>query len=160
MTRNYQKFFTPIEVADKMVGLLNPQPGEAILEPSAGNGAIVKRLKAHCPESTVFAIELNPEWEIELRTFADVVVIKDFLELYTSVKWTKCIANPPFGNGINLNDHFLKIRESVKKGGKIVMIVPVDFEPDIEHKPYPIENWSKNSDGSTTEIKIIEFVNP
>lgn len=159
MKRNYSKFFTPISIADKMVELLDPQPGEAILEPHAGEGAIVKRIKARCQECIVFAIELYPEWEDVLKRFAEVVVIKDFLQVPTIAKWSKCIANPPFGNETDLSAHFLKIRESVKRGGKIVMLVPDDFDPQIPHLSHSINNWSKNSDGTTTQIKIIEFNN-
>jgi 16S rRNA A1518/A1519 N6-dimethyltransferase RsmA/KsgA/DIM1 with predicted DNA glycosylase/AP lyase activity len=157
--RDYTKFFTPIEIADKMVKLLNPKPGEAILEPHAGDGAIVKRIKAYCPESIVFAIELYPEWEKSLMQFAEVVVINDFLQIPEIAKWTKCIANPPFGNGIDLYAHFDKIRRCVKSGGKVVVLVPKDFEAGVEFLEYKIDNWATNRDGTKTEIKIIEFYN-
>lgn len=39
------------------------------------------------------------------------------------------------------------------------MIVPENFNPSVEHKTHLIENWSLNSDGTKTEIKIIEFNN-
>jgi 16S rRNA A1518/A1519 N6-dimethyltransferase RsmA/KsgA/DIM1 with predicted DNA glycosylase/AP lyase activity len=158
--RDYTKFFTPIEVADFMVDILDPQPGEWILEPHAGNGALVKRVKAKCPEAVVTGIELYEQWRSDLENFCEIVVIKDFLQTPTIAKWCKCIANPPFGNGIDLISHFNKMKECVKKGGKIVMLVPEDFDPDVMYVKYPIENWSTNSDGTTTPIKIIEFYNP
>lgn len=158
--RDYRKFFTYPETAYFMAGMIDPQPGEVILEPSAGDGALVKAIKAKCQETKVIAIELDPQWESELRNFADIVAITDFLATPTIAKCNSCIANPPFGNGIDLQAHFDHICKHVKKGGKIVMIVPEDFRPNVFHETYPLENWSTNSDGTKTEIKIIEFLNP
>lgn len=158
--RDYRKFFTYPETAYFMAGMVDLKPGEFVLEPSAGNGALVKAIKAKCQEVKVIAIEIDPQWESELRKFADIVVIKDFLQVPVLAKFNHCLANPPFGNGTNLQAHFDLICNHVKTGGKIVMIVPADFTPNIIHETHPLENWSKNSDGSMTEIKIIEFFNP
>lgn len=157
--RNYEKFFTPPEVADFMVGLLNPKAGELVLEPSAGRGSIVKAIKRNAPGCSVFAIEINNDYNSELSEVADVIAITDFLELEDMYQCDGCIANPPFGNGIDLRAHVEQIRKFVVPDGKIVMIVPKDFDLGVQFKSYPLENWSKNSDGTTTEIKIIEFNN-
>lgn len=158
-TRNYEKFFTPERVAKFMVELVDPKPGQAILEPSAGNGAIVKAIHSHEPKTIIFAIEVNEKYRADLKLAgAKIVVIRDWMEVPEYAKWNSCIANPPFGNGIDLQAHFDKICRVVKTGGKVVMIVPADFDPKREHKTYTLENWSKNSDGTTTGIKIIEFI--
>lgn len=158
--RNYEKFFTPENVAWYMAEHLDPKPGEVILEPSAGNGSLVKAVMEKQPEARVFAFEINPKYEKDLREAgAKVVVIKDFLEIPFTALCSSCIANPPFGNGIYLEDHFVQIRKHVKKGGKVVMIVPADFDPKCEHRVHHLNNWSANSDGTTTSIKIIEFDN-
>lgn len=165
--RDYSKFFTPDHIARYMVGLVNIKPGEVVLEPSAGHGVIVRAIKEHCPSCLVFAFEINKGYKPYLKNAgADVAVIKDFLEIPVVAHVNHCIANPPFGNGINLQDHFDKICEHVKPGGKVVMIVPKDFNPTYgkhyihNYTVHTLENWSKNSDGTTTEIKIIEFINP
>lgn len=158
-TRNYEKFFTPPEVADFMVGLLNPKAGELILEPSAGRGSIVKAIKRNAPGCSVFAIEINKDFNTELSEVADVIAITDFLELEDMYQCDGCIANPPFGNGIDLHAHVDQIRKFVVPDGKIVMIVPADFDPKREHRIHHLNNWSQNSDGTTTAIKIIEFIN-
>lgn len=156
--RDYRKFFTYPETAAFMVDLLDPQPGQVILEPSAGNGALVKAIKNKCNQAIVFACELDSEWKSDLYAAgASVVVIKDFMEYPTWPKHSACIANPPFGNGIDLEAHVERMIEAVKSGGKLVILVPADFEPCIEYRSYPLENWSKNNDGTTTPIKIIEF---
>lgn len=157
--RDYRKFFTYPETAQFMAELLNPQPHRVYLEPSAGNGALVKAVKAKCPNAIVFACELDGQWEEALKREADICVIMDFLKYPTTPLHSGCIANPPFGNGIDLHAHVSRMRESVKKGGPMVILVPAEFDPGVEYKAYQLENWSQNSDGTTTRIKIIHFFN-
>lgn len=160
LKRDYKKFFTPSYIAKYMVGLLNPQTGDAILEPSAGDGAIVRAIKERNAGCIVFAFELNEEHKPYLRNAgANIVVIKDFLETPDYAKFTSCCANPPFGNGIDLQAHFDLMCKLVQHGGKMVMILPQDFIVPFEHVVHPIENWSTNKDGTTTPIKIVEFLN-
>lgn len=158
--RDYTKFFTPDSVANFMVSLVNPKVDDVVLEPSAGNGAIVKAIKKHDAGVNVFAFDINEDFkELLKESGAEIVVIKDFLTIPVHAKFTSCIANPPFGKGIDLQAHFNHICSHVKYGGQIVMIVPNEFTPKIVHHTYPCENWSNNSDGTTTEIKIISFNN-
>lgn len=163
MTRNYEKFFTPDDIADKMVSLLKPLPGKRYLEPSAGNGSLVRAVKRASPASIVYAIERNYQHESDLNGICDWWEINDFIGQDDYENWLEfhgCIANPPFGNGTDLQAHFDKICRMVCYGGKVVMIVPSDFHPTVlQYKVHPVENWSKNTDGTTTKIKIIEFFN-
>lgn len=160
LERNYEKFFTPEHVADFMVELADPAPFERGLEPSAGNGSIVRAIKRYTGDPVIWTCELKEEYKKPLfEAGAYGVYIGDFLDYAESLKFDYCIANPPFDKNTNLQDHFDKIRKFMKVGGRVVMIVPDDFDPKIEHKKYVVANWSKNSDGSTTPIKIISFVN-
>lgn len=116
MKRDYTKFFTPSHIAKYMVGLVLPQIGDIILEPSAGNGSIVRSIKENNAGVRVFAFDINEEFEPYLRNAgADIVVIKDFLSIPVHAKFTSCIANPPFGNGIDLDAHFNHIVITLKK---------------------------------------------
>lgn len=158
--RDFRKFFTPDNIAWWMAELLNPQDDDVILEPSAGNGSLVRAVLEENPKAIVFAFEINEIYRDNLKEAgAKVVVIKDFLETPELAKFSGCIANPPFGNGVDLQAHFDKIRRLVKLDGRIVMIVPFDFDPNCKHTQFDCENWSKNSGGTITEIKIIDFKN-
>lgn len=104
--RNYEKFFTPEDVAWYMAEHLDPKEGDAVLEPSAGNGSLVKAVLDKCPKAIVFAFEVNEKYRQDLKDAgAKIVVIKDFLLTPEIAKWTSCIANPPFGNETNLQEH-------------------------------------------------------
>jgi len=162
--RDYTKFFTYPETAKFMVELLQPKDNDVILEPSAGNGALCKAIKEFNKETKVFAVEIDEQWRDELKSVCDVVVIQDFLDEFTEVqpKYSGIIANPPFGNGVDLQAHYDKMMRMLKVGGKLVAILPLDFKIDFDDflNEYPLENWSKNSDGTKTEIKIVEVVKP
>ena len=161
MKRDYSKFFTPPDIARFMVNLLNPKGGEIILEPSAGDGSLVRAIKEKCVSCIVIAIEITKGYKPYLRNAgANIVLVEDFLTHDGYATISSCIANPPFGNENDVYAHYKAIRAHVKVGGKVVMIVPRDFKPDAhERVEHNIDNWATNSDGSTTEIKIIEFIN-
>jgi len=159
MNRNYEKFFTPEHVAAQMADILDARAGDVILEPSAGRGALVRAVKNRNKNVGVYAVEINPEYEDDLRSVAENYEIGDFLLSFHDDDYHGCISNPPFGNGIDLQAHVDKIRSVVMLGRKIVMIVPADYYPGVPHSTWPIENWSTNSDGTTTAIKIICFKN-
>jgi predicted RNA methylase len=168
-TRNYSKFFTYPETAMYMAKLLNAKPGDKILEPSAGSGNLIRAVKEYSGDGVLFyACELQEQHAEVLEKITHWYVIADWLSDEISEDWMcfdGCIANPPFGNGVDLQAHFDKICAMVKSGGKIVMIVPAEFNPTYCNHfiknvtTHPLENWSKNSDGTTTEIKILEFIN-
>lgn len=157
--RDYSKFFTPDEHADFMVDWLNLKVGDAGFDPSAGNGQLVRAVRRKHGDTVIInAIELNKEYEDDLQC-ADNLWLQDFLDHRDSGEYDFCIANPPFGNGIDLLAHVEHMREMTKLGGKIVMIVPADFNPKCSFSFKKIDNYSSNSDGTTTPIKMIMFTN-
>lgn len=159
--RDYSKFFTLPETAKLMAQLLRPNPRDRVLEPSAGDGALVKAIKDFCYKTHVFAVEINPKYKKVLMDIADDVIIRDFIQCrFADSCFDSCIANPPFGNGIDLQAHFDKMRQAVKPGGRILCIVPEDFDPQVKGVSYKLNNWGTNKDGSVTPIKIIDVLNP
>src|SRR5882724_3404930 len=102
--RDYTKFFTPEDIAKFMVKLANPKKDERWLEPHAGDGAIVKEIKVWAPLSIVTAIELNEEYRDVLFRWSDETLCPlDFLNFRLRPQmYDGCVANPPFGNGIDL----------------------------------------------------------
>lgn len=160
--RNYEKFFTPKEVCHRLCAIADIKHGDWILEPSAGCGNIVELIRRDWPKAHVFAVEQNPAYELPLRSVTDHVFIGDFFDYskYSNKHFDICIANPPFGNETNLEYHIGRMQYHVRKGGKIVSIVPYDFIPDVpSFTTWKLDNWATNSDGTVTPIKIISFTN-
>ncbi len=58
LKKEFQFFETPAELADRLVELADIGDGDTILEPSAGQGAIVKAIHRKFPDRTVFGYEM------------------------------------------------------------------------------------------------------
>jgi 16S rRNA A1518/A1519 N6-dimethyltransferase RsmA/KsgA/DIM1 with predicted DNA glycosylase/AP lyase activity len=167
--RDYSKFYTPEHVADRLVSMVDIFDGMRILEPHAGNGALVEALRRTKKKLQITAIEKNPNEKVRLQKCADDVIIADFLNIIsTEISCDLIIANPPFGNGIDLNEHLhhMVMQSGLSRNGIIVMIAPRDYTPKplpkyfyryFLYEKYDIENWSKNSDGTVTEISILKI---
>lgn len=166
MQRDYSKFYTPANIASEMVFISRPiRSTQLWLEPSAGNGRLIRAIKEVNDRIKVHAVEINESCKSSLLGIgANAVFIGDFLEYNPDFLYDRILANPPFGNGINLEAHFLKMYNLCKIGGYIVCILPVDFIRPMEIIHFVklvdiklIQNWSKNKDGSTTEISICKY---
>lgn len=163
--RNYTKFFTPLAVAGFMAYLLHAEEEDRVLEPSAGEGNLIDAVleEGICTSVHITAVELNSEHEANLSLMADDVAIQDFLSWEPDFPaFNKIIANPPFGNGIDLKAHVEKMLRLLARPGRLVTILPRDYDiSDLSpplfsgHTEYPIPNWAENNDGSTTPIKIV-----
>jgi hypothetical protein len=163
--RDYRKFFTPDVIADHMVTISELEPYMTVLEPQAGNGQIVKAIKRCCPAISVHAIELNSEFIPDLVSCANFVINDDFLKLKAPLtQYSRIIANPPFGNGTDLEKHLTKMINMLKREGILVSVIPqeaVGFFNGLGLCVFEsIDNWSKNSDGTTTPICIVKYLKP
>lgn len=97
-----QLFPTPQPLAARMIEMLEIEPGEMMLEPSAGTGVLVQEAKSSGAEVT--AVEISAALAPALLKIADAVVTGDFLEWAASTtrKFKKIAMNPPFKNGIDI----------------------------------------------------------
>ena len=118
-------FATPEPLGFKMVEWANVKPGEKILEPSAGHGAISR----YFPEDTARTI-VEPSTELaskaSLRTPGARVVVGRFEDLNVGAnKFHAIVMNPPFGHGGKTAiDHLGKAVAHLANGGRIVALIP------------------------------------
>jgi phospholipid N-methyltransferase len=124
-----QLFPTPAELAARMVEMADIQPEHKVLEPSAGEGAIVREIPRDC---RLTAVEIN--WALCKaleRSFPEEqgpIHHADFLELGTLVgdpiqygTFDRVIMNPPFENGADIK-HIAHALKFLKPGGRLVAI--------------------------------------
>jgi len=120
-----QLFPTPDDVAARMVELARLEPGECVLEPSAGTGSIVRAvLKA--VDTEVLAYEINQGLASQLtRSFAphklqvrcrDFLEVSDFQGCYPVV-----LMNPPFDHASDIK-HIRHALTFLAPGGRLVAI--------------------------------------
>ncbi|UPT99358.1 DUF3560 domain-containing protein [Bradyrhizobium barranii subsp. apii] len=118
-----QLFPTSPTLADEVVELADIQPGQDVLEPSAGTGALLRAMPNVRPHGTVTAVEINPRLADALREIADRTFCANFLECGADLLGTFDIIlmNPPFENGDDIK-HILHARTLLRPGGRIVAI--------------------------------------
>ena len=91
---------TPDFLIDKMLEKVNLSKVKYILEPSAGKGNIIEKLKDKIYHRTeINAIEINPELQSVLRGEGYQVIDTDFLSHMGGEMYDLIIANPPFSEG-------------------------------------------------------------
>jgi protein-L-isoaspartate O-methyltransferase len=116
-------FATPEPLGFKMVEWLNLKPGDKVLEPSAGHGAIARFFP-----DTVQAIMVEPSGELssQLSVVARGRIDRTrFEDLSQNNKFDGIAMNPPFGKGgKQAMEHLAKAFKHLRDGGRIVAIVP------------------------------------
>lgn len=119
-----QLFPTPAELADRMVELADIRPGQCVLEPSAGTGAIIDAIRRKPNHGcAITAVEINPELAKRLRTVDCVeTVCADFLTCNGDLGlFERVLMNPPFENGADIR-HIQHARTLLTPGGRLVAI--------------------------------------
>ena len=126
--KSHQYYPTPDNVAIDAVEIAGIQIGDTILEPSAGQGGIVK----HVPignKTTCIEIS-NLHCDILRTKFPWTTVInKDFLK-QTDCKFNKIILNPPFSCG-RAKEHIQHAATMLEHKGFIVAILPASNKGKI-----------------------------
>jgi len=116
-------FATPEPVGFKMMEWADIRPGEAVLEPSAGHGAIARWM----PDTAV-RTAIEPSMTLRSRlamVFDGTMLDHDFEDLHVVNKYDAIVMNPPFGSGGNTAiDHLAKAATHLRDGGRIVALIP------------------------------------
>lgn len=116
-------FATPEPLGQKMVEWARIEPGNDVLEPSAGHGAIARWF----PESARrTVVEPSAELASRLMLATDAKVRQHTFENLDIVnKYDRIVMNPPFGaGGKTAMQHLEKAFRHLRAGGRIVAIVP------------------------------------
>ena len=123
LKKDIQFFPTPTELAKRMVRLADLKNTDLILEPSAGQGAIIEEILNVAPNTKVNFCEIEKiNQEVLSKKFGDKVINlgENFLN-YDGGKFDKIIANPPFAKNQDV-DHIIHMLKFVKTGGCLVTL--------------------------------------
>lgn len=117
-------FATPEPIGYKMVQWLQSKPGQSLLEPSAGDGAIARWM----PDNTYNTVvepsrDLTPKL---MRNVAGAKVVESTFENFDlHNKFDGIAMNPPFGRGGKTAvEHVVKAYQHLKDGGRLIAIIP------------------------------------
>lgn len=157
LKKEFQFFGTPDALADRLVELADPKQGHYILEPSAGQGAIVKAIKRYTGSEQIFCFELMPLNQTFLRKLPCAVILgEDFLTSLHSKRFDRIIANPPFAKNQDI-DHILKMYEVLKPGGRLVSMAGKHWQISSNKKEKAFRDWLCEVDAEIIEIEAGEF---
>lgn len=127
-------FPTPPAVIRQLLQQANLQDGLRILEPSAGKGAIARKIYElwNC---TIHCVEKNPDFNEMLQLFGYKVIGQDFSNLTPQPIYDRVIANPPFDRQMS---HIQQMYKWLKPGSKLVTVANAVFlEPNQQRYKAP-----------------------
>lgn len=160
--KEFQFFATPAKLADRLVGLakLNEHDGRgfgSILEPSAGQGAIVKAIHEATGGTSVIGYELMDVNRDILKKIKGLNIIgDDFLKADESSKYDYIIANPPFSKNQDI-DHIRKMYAVCEGGGRIVTIASRHWQFSKNNKETQFREWLEDLGAQIIDLDKGEF---
>ena len=131
----YQQFYTPSDLAERLVKLADIKESDEVLEPSAWKGAIVDEIKkTKCKYIRMYEIDEINVKDLILHYYEEkdpdiIYWIEhcDFLEKEQVELVDKILANPPFSKSQDVK-HILKMYEFLKPWWRIVSIASSSIE--------------------------------
>ncbi len=158
LKKEFQFFATPKELADELVSYSNIKDSHKILEPSAGQGAIIDAIRRKIPNVPVDCFELMPLNQTFLKKIEGVNILgSDFLtETSFRAEYNTIIANPPFSKNQDI-DHIYRMYEVCKKGGRIVTIASKHWQMSNNKKEVQFKNWINEIGAEVIEIEAGKF---
>lgn len=151
--KEFQYFPTPKNIVRQMIKLAEIKPSEFLLEPSAGQGAILDDFPI---ENRYVAIELMGSNVKILCDKGYVVSETDFLQVKDSYYFDKIIMNPPFTKQQDVK-HILHAWSFLNVGGRLVSIVsesPFFRENSLS---MGFRNWLEENDAEVIELESGDF---
>ena len=140
-----QLFPTPPALAARMVEMAGIEPGDRVLEPSAGTGNILRAIKGagiagdNGSDPRVVAVEINRALADAIPShLAGYVVCDDFLAVDFPTagiaRFDRIVANPPFGKGQDIA-HIKRMLDVLLPGGRLVAICANGPRQQAELRP-------------------------
>lgn len=157
IVKEFQFYPTPDSIADLLVSEAEIESHHSVLEPSAGQGAIVKAINRLHPNKKVRCYELMPVNQTILKKIDTVEFIgEDFLNSENKDKFDVIIANPPF----NKNQDILHVKEMYERlnfGGKLVAITSKHWLTSTNKKETEFREWLKDVYAAKFELEAGTF---
>lgn len=134
----YDFYATPIDVVKNILNNIDLNKyGNKVLEPSAGNGNVIKALNEIYHDKNITSIEIRNEEFNNLSNISDKVIIGDFLNTNIE-KYDIIIGNPPYSLA---KEFVIKSLHSLNDNGILIFLLRTAF---LESKSR-YQFWQDNS---------------
>lgn len=158
-------FATPFPLAARLVDdLAEVQPGHRVLEPSAGDGAIVRVLLS-IVDVQVVAVEIDPGRAAQLARLTTTDqersrltrVEGDFISLRLRHGFDRVVMNPPFTkDGLEL-EHVRCAHNLLVSGGLLVSVLPAGILSRTDKKRTAFRTWVAELGGTIEKLPDNSF---
>ena len=167
---------TPEALAARMVDMIDTSRVHFVLEPSAGKGDLVDKLKSkmrydgysnitgnHGSDVEIDCIEQDGNLQNLLKGAGKRLIFDDFLKFETFKKYDLILMNPPFSEG---DKHLMKALEMMKNGGQVVCLLNAEtlknpysnIRRELTQKLEQLGAEIKYLDGAFTEAERVTNV--
>lgn len=141
--RAYQFYPTPREIVDLVIEAADLREGLTCLEPSAGFGALARRL----PVESTTCVEISLLHSRALEREGYLVVCGDFLATAGGLgSFDRVVMNPPFAGG-QARAHVEAAAELVADGGRLVAVLPASLADNLTLPGFGL-TWSEPIHGA------------
>ena len=161
LKKEFQFFGTPAHLADRLVELAEIKKTHSVLEPSAGQGAIIEAInKVYA--GVVDYYELMPtnrtilENKINRGEIHAVSSGLDFLESNGDYQYDRIIANPPFQKNSDIL-HIYHMYKHLRAGGRLVTIASKHWQLASNKKETEFRAWLDSVGATVKEVPAGEF---
>lgn len=149
-------FPTPDAVADRMMDASEIVDGMAILEPSAGDGALALAIAARYPACSIKVYEVNSTLCEILRTIGFDATPSDFLAVQPEAKYDRISMNPPFERMADI-DHVKHAYGFLKDGGILVSVMAPGAFFRADRKASEFREWLAGVGGEAEDLPERSF---
>ena len=153
LKKEFQFFATPPELAEILVKHAEINGDDTILEPSAGQGAIIRAINKVC-DVTPDCYELMDVNRVILNKSGlnfDLIG-EDFLEDTAKKKYSVIIANPPFTKNQDI-EHLQEMYKCLEIGGRVVCITSESWVNGSQKKQVGFRDWLKTKNAHIFDIE-------
>jgi SAM-dependent methyltransferase len=158
LKKQFQYFGTPAKLADKVVRLAEIKKGDKVLEPSAGQGAIVDAVHRVQPDIIVDVFELMEENRDVLLKKNVNFLGDNFVDIPAKYRnyYDVIVANPPFNKNQDI-EHIRKMYDCLKPGGRLVSLASTHWKTSSNRKENEFASWISELGAFVEDIPPGEF---
>lgn len=153
LKKEFQFFATPEKLADELVYLADLKNQDTVLEPSAGQGAIIKSINKVCDVVPDCFELMDVNRSILANTGLKYNLIGfDFLDVPKKKMYSKIIANPPFTKNQDI-DHLKEMYSVLADGGRLVCITSESWVNGSQKKQVEFRDWLDDVNAEIIDIE-------
>jgi hypothetical protein len=156
LKKEYQFFATPDSLADELVELADLCKHDTILEPSAGQGAIIRAINKVCGTVPDCYELMSTNVTILNKSGLSFNLVGENFLTHGNKKYTKIIANPPFTKNQDI-DHLKLMYEHLSDGGRLVCITSESWVTGGQKKQVGFREWLKTVDSEVIDVEAGTF---